>query len=55
MTDHIDDLIIFGKNAKRILDDTTFQAVMQSVREDVHTSWATTSPHAAEEREQYLY
>ena len=53
--DNIDDLIVFGKNAKRILDDTTFQAVMQSVREDVHTSWATTSPHAAEEREQYFH
>ena len=55
MTDHIDDLIIFGKNAKRILDDTTFQAVMQSVREDVHTSWSETSPHATQEREQYFH
>ena len=53
--DHIDDLIIFGKNAKRILDDTTFQAVMQSVREDVHTSWSETSPHVTQEREQYFH
>ena len=53
--DHIDDLIIFGKNAKRILDDTTLQAVMQSVREDVHVSWSQTSPHATQEREQYFH
>ena len=53
--DHIDDLIIFGKNAKRILDDTTFQAVMESVKQDVHVSWSQTSHLATQEREQYFH
>ena len=42
----VDDLIAFGKNARNILDDATFKAVIQSVKDDIHISWKQTSPHA---------
>ena len=51
--EHLDDLILFGKNAKRILDDTTFQAVLLSVKEDVVESWSQTLPTQTHEREQH--
>ena len=49
----VDDLIAFGKNARNILDDATFKAVIQSVKDDIHISWKQTSPHEAKERERY--
>ena len=49
----VDDLIAFGKNARNILDDATFKAVIQSVKDDIHISWKQTSPHETKERERY--
>ena len=45
----VDDLIAFGKNARNILDDATFKAVIQSVKDDIHISWKQTSPHETKE------
>ena len=49
----VEDLILFGKNAKRILEDPIFIQVMQTVRDDIHLSWSQTNPNDSEDREQY--
>ena len=49
----VEDLILFGKNAKRILEDPIFIQVMQTVRDDIHLSWSQTNPSDSEDREQY--
>ena len=49
----VEDLILFGKNAKRILEDPIFIQVMQTVRDDIHLSWSQTNPRDSEDREQY--
>ena len=39
----VEDLILFGKNAKRILEDPIFIEVMQTVSYDIHLSWSQTN------------
>ena len=51
MSQEIDDIILFGKNAKRILEDITFKTVIDSIKEDVFHDWQTTSPSQENERE----
>jgi hypothetical protein len=51
MTQEIDDIILFGKNAKRILEDITFKTVLESIKEDVFHDWQTTSSTQEKERE----
>ena len=51
MSQEIDDIILFGKNAKRILEDITFKTVIDSIKENVFHDWQTTSPSQENERE----
>jgi hypothetical protein len=50
---NVDDLISFGKNARNILEDATFKAVIESVKSDIHNNWKLTSPHESKERERH--
>tara|TARA_R110002073_G_scaffold43651_2_gene121761 strand:+ start:104 stop:370 length:267 start_codon:yes stop_codon:yes gene_type:complete len=51
MSHEIDDVILFGKNAKQILESITFKTVIQSIKEDVFHDWQTTSTTQEKERE----